>query len=63
VDISNCGIVNIEVPDPVDVTNNYWGSPTGPGPDPADNAGKGCDFLNGKTIVKPFATTLFAIRP
>ncbi len=59
----NCGILNIDLPGPLDATNNYWGSATGPGSDPADNAGKGCDFENGKTIVKPFATTLFAIRP
>src|SRR5579872_1182599 len=43
----NCGVVNDGGGGPVpatDVTNNFWGSATGPGPDPADNAGKGCDF-------------------
>jgi parallel beta-helix repeat protein len=63
VNTSNCGIVNIDIPVPLDATNNYWGSGNGPGPDPADNAGKGCDFFSGQTLVKPFATTLFAISP
>jgi Right handed beta helix region len=62
----NCGVVNDgggERPPATDATNNFWGSATGPGPDPADNAGKGCDFNGGVTIVKPFATTEFAIDP
>jgi len=62
-DTRNCGIANVDVQQPLVATNNYWGSASGPGPDPADNAGKGCDFLAGSTIVKPFATTGFGIRP
>jgi parallel beta-helix repeat protein len=64
----NCGIVSDggrEVGSPVsnDATNNYWGSPNGPGLDPADNAGKGCDFNHATTVVKPFAKDLFDIVP
>jgi len=60
---ANCGVANIDVQVPLDATNNYWGSAAGPGADPADNAGLGCDFFGGKTIVKPFASTLFGISP
>jgi hypothetical protein len=63
----NCGIANAGFdqlrPVTTDATNNYWGSPAGPGPDPADNAGKGCDFNQGTTVVKPFATIAFGISP
>jgi len=63
----NCGIVNtgfdIAAPEPTVATNNYWGSTSGPGADPADNAGKGCDFNQGTTVVKPFATTAYGISP
>jgi parallel beta-helix repeat protein len=64
---ANCGVVNTGFaqlpPSRIDATNNFWGSPSGPGKDPADNAGPGCDFNGGTTIVKPFATTLFPINP
>jgi parallel beta-helix repeat protein len=46
----------------VDATNNYWGSPTGPGPKPAD---KICNFREGHTgavsttLFVPFATYRF----
>jgi len=63
IDALNCGIANVDLEEPLDATNNYWGSTTGPGTDPADNAGKGCDFFSGKTTVKPFATAPFAFRP
>jgi len=59
----NCGIINVGVDSPVDASNNYWGSAAGPGPDPADNAGRGCDFFSDTTQVKPFATAAFPIRP
>jgi hypothetical protein len=50
----NCGIVN-NSGELVDATWNYWGAATGPGPDPADEAGKEtiCD-RDGTTIVEPF---------
>ena len=63
----NCGIVNtgfvIGGPETTLAIQNYWGSSSGPGADPADNAGKGCDFNGGTTVAKPFATTAFAISP
>jgi hypothetical protein len=64
---ANCGIVNSgfesAAPTPTLATNNYWGSTSGPGADPADNAGKGCDFNQGTTVIKPFATTAYGISP
>lgn len=52
----NCGLTN-DSGSTVDATRNFWGAPTGPGPDPADDAGPGsiCD-PNGVTIVTPFET-------
>jgi parallel beta-helix repeat protein len=38
----NCGIVGSA---PMDARNNYWGSPQGPGPDPADAACTSADAL------------------
>ncbi|QSQ22757.1 right-handed parallel beta-helix repeat-containing protein [Pyxidicoccus parkwayensis] len=53
----NCGVVN-DTGNTVDATRNYWGAPTGPGPDPADDGGRGtvCD-RNGRTLVTPFDPT------
>lgn len=52
----NCGLVN-ESGSTVDATFNFWGAPTGPGPNPADDAGPGslCD-RDGVTRVEPFET-------
>ena len=51
----NCGVVN-DSGATIDATKNYWGAASGPGEDPADNAGPGSDCdLNGVTIVEPFA--------
>jgi hypothetical protein len=54
--LPNCGLAN-DSGSTVDATRNFWGAPTGPGPDPADDAGPGsiCD-RNGTTIVTPFQT-------
>jgi hypothetical protein len=66
----NCGIVNVSG-FTVDATNNFWGLPSGPGPDPADDAGPGtiCQtplFDDGRpqseTLVVPFATKPFRIQ-
>jgi len=54
-DGSNCGITNASNTH-VDAKFNYWGKSSGPGANPADNAGPGstCDQA-GTTQVKPFA--------
>jgi hypothetical protein len=59
---TNCGLVNRSGVQ-VDARHNYWGAATGPGPDPADNAGpsSGCDVA-GTTMVTPFAARPFPIR-
>ncbi|HYO55449.1 right-handed parallel beta-helix repeat-containing protein [Archangium sp.] len=54
--LPNCGLAN-NSGSTIDATRNFWGAPTGPGPDPADDAGPEsiCD-RNGMTIVTPFET-------
>jgi len=54
-----CGLVNNAVVG-LSATNNYWGSSTGPGPEPADGV---CNANGGTTTTTPFATTRFAINP
>lgn len=58
----NCGLVN-DSGAVIDATYNYWGAASGPGPDPADNAGPGsiCD-RSGTTIVEPFSRNPFKIK-
>ena len=56
-----CGLVNSSG-NRVLATDNYWGAPTGPGPDPADEAGAPCDSLGSVTIVEPFATRPFSLQ-
>jgi len=58
-DGSNCGVTNASHTR-VDARFNYWGKASGPGADPADNAGPGssCDQA-GTTQVRPFATVPF----
>jgi hypothetical protein len=51
--ISNCGISYGGVSKLV-ATDNWWGAPTGPGPDPADGV---CNTNGGVTITTPFLTT------
>jgi len=43
----------------LDVAGNYWGAPTGPGPDPADDA---CNVGFGTLTVTPFATRPFKVK-
>jgi hypothetical protein len=58
---SNCGLFHFQSA-PVNATNNFWGSPKGPGPVPANNVGfaAGCDDSN-TTVFVPFATTPFGL--
>ncbi|MFY2558515.1 right-handed parallel beta-helix repeat-containing protein [Corallococcus terminator] len=53
----NCGLAN-STGNTVNAARNYWGASSGPGPDPADDAGPGslCD-VNGTTVVLPFDST------
>ena len=54
----NCGIAN-ETNLDVNATNNFWGAPTGPGPNrPRSPRSVG----GGQIIVEPFATTEIPIR-
>jgi hypothetical protein len=50
----NCGLVN-QSSSTIDATKNFWGAASGPGSDPADDAGpgSGCDVF-GSSTVKPF---------
>ena len=56
----NCGVLN-GTRLTVQAADNYWGSPTGPGPDPADDA-QACNvFFDSTTIVQPAAPSAFGI--
>jgi parallel beta-helix repeat protein len=52
--LTNCGIQNTSG-NMITATDNFWGLSSGPGADPADNAGSGCDVEGSNTIVIPFA--------
>jgi parallel beta-helix repeat protein len=61
----NCGVTN-QSEHEIDAQNNFWGAASGPGPDPADDAGAGtgCDSSVGSvTVVHPFAREPFPIKP
>jgi hypothetical protein len=53
----NCGILN-DTNAVVQATNNFWGAPTGPGADPADDA---CEAAGGQIIHTPFAEKQFPL--
>jgi hypothetical protein len=53
--IFNCGVLNTSGK-LLQASANFWGSPTGPGPDPADEAGGKCDLYGSSTVTKPAAT-------
>jgi hypothetical protein len=56
---ANCGLLNL-TGGPLDVSNNFWGTAGGPGPDPADTA---CDTVAGSTTATdPVATRPFVIN-
>jgi hypothetical protein len=47
---TDCGLWNA-VQGQLDARFNYWGAPTGPGPDPADTV---CNAPGAETLVTPF---------
>lgn len=49
----NCGLSLSGMSSTVVATGNYWGAPTGPGPDPADDV---CISVSGTAVTTPFAT-------
>lgn len=53
-----CGVYNFGVPI-LNATNNYWGTASGPGPNPADEV---CNSEPGTTTVTPSATTPFIVK-
>ncbi|HLK10998.1 MAG TPA: NosD domain-containing protein [Candidatus Binatia bacterium] len=55
---ANCGIAT-DQPVVVSAPDNYWGAPTGPGSDPADQA---CPSSGGSVTTTPFATKPFSIK-
>ncbi|WP_292435831.1 right-handed parallel beta-helix repeat-containing protein [Methylobacter sp.] len=62
-DLTNCGIQNLSG-STIIATGNFWGMSSGPGADPADNAGSGsgCDVEGSNTTVVPFASELFNLK-
>lgn len=65
----NCGITN-QSGRTIDARDNFWGLSSGPGPDPADQAGPQmqpeplCDAeVGSKTLVVPFSKVPFPIQP
>jgi hypothetical protein len=55
----NCGFRNDASPSTIIAAGNYWGAPTGPGPDPADAV---CNASGATTVTTPFATAPFKVR-
>ena len=56
---NECGLISTaSSASDLDATINYWGASTGPGPDPADDAGTAC----GPADVTPFATAPFKVK-
>jgi hypothetical protein len=53
----NCGVLN-QTSAVVEATNNFWGAPTGPGANPADDA---CNVGGGQIIHTPFAEKQFPL--
>jgi hypothetical protein len=61
--LTNCGIRNFSG-NTIIATDNFWGMASGPGVDPADNAGSDtdCDAVGSNTTVTPFASDAFNIK-
>jgi hypothetical protein len=61
--VPGCGLNN-ESGNRIDARNNFWGAASGPGADPADNAGGICDRTSSSvTVVQPFAEEAFPLIP
>lgn len=60
--LTNCGIRNASG-NAIIATDNFWGMSSGPGADPADNAGNGsgCDAEGSNTIIIPFTKNGYSI--
>jgi hypothetical protein len=56
---NSCGTFNDGLM-PLVAAKSYWGAPTGPGADPADDA---CNSSGGTTTTTPFAKTLIKVKP
>ena len=62
--VDRCGTFT-DSPISYTATGNYFGAPTGPGPDPADLAttpGYPCNKHNGGVTFAPFATKPFKVK-
>jgi hypothetical protein len=55
----NCGLLNASRMNLI-APNNFWGLPSGPGPDPADEV---CNILGSTTVVEPVAVRPFRKPP
>jgi len=53
----NCGLLNSEIAG-LNARDNYWGSPTGPGPAPANYV---CNTNSASTITAPYAVKPSAV--
>jgi hypothetical protein len=57
---NGCGLFKFTA-DAVDATGNFWGTPTGPGPAPADQA---CDDTTADNLgTTPFAPKEIKVKP
>jgi hypothetical protein len=56
---NNCGLSNVSTDHAIAAPNNYWGAPSGPGPDPADQA---CNTPGNTTTTDPVAAKPFKVK-
>lgn len=55
-----CGLTN-QSGGVLDAAQNYWGAPTGTGPNPADRAYGACEGPGSSTVTRPFSSVPFSI--
>ena len=59
----NCGLMTLSAGPAIDATNNWWGSPAGPGADPSDDVcSVGTAPDTGAAAVTPFVRVAPAMR-